>query len=105
MTVTGDLEKAQQTCQMWAHTYPRDTGPDAFLAGIVYPPSPKYEGVVEEGKRTVELNPDSAIAYNILALGYAYLNRPDEAKSTSSEPMSASWKSPTTWLSATTSPS
>ena len=44
MTVTGDLEKAQQTCQMWAHTYPRDTGPHSFLAGIITHPSQNTKG-------------------------------------------------------------
>ena len=35
--VTGNLEKAEQTCVAWAQAYPRDVNPPSFLAGIIYP--------------------------------------------------------------------
>ncbi len=36
--VTGNLEKAQQTCEAWAQTYPREKlGPHGFLGAIIYP--------------------------------------------------------------------
>ena len=33
LQVTGNLEKAQQTCELWAQTYPRDANPHGFLSG------------------------------------------------------------------------
>ena len=43
MQVTGNLEKAQQTCELWARTYPRDIQPHALLGAFVYPTFGKYE--------------------------------------------------------------
>ena len=40
----------------------------------------KYERVVEEGQKTIDLNPEFAIGYNTLAYGYAQLDRPLESE-------------------------
>jgi DNA-binding winged helix-turn-helix (wHTH) protein len=82
MQVTGNLDKAQQTCELWVQAYPRAMIPHAFLSGIIYPVSGKYEKAVEESKRAIELDPDFAIGYNILVLNYAYLARFSEAENT-----------------------
>jgi tetratricopeptide (TPR) repeat protein len=82
LRVTGNLEMAQQTCDVWAHTYPRAWEPHGFLTGIIYPVLGKYVNAVEEGKKTIELNPEFAIVYNTLALNYEALNRLVEAEST-----------------------
>jgi tetratricopeptide (TPR) repeat protein len=37
LQVTGNLEKAQQTCELWAQTYPRGLNPHGFLGGGIYP--------------------------------------------------------------------
>ena len=34
--VTGDLEKAEQTCELWTQAYPRSVSPHGFLGGIIY---------------------------------------------------------------------
>src|SRR6202022_5043105 len=36
LQVTGDLEKAQETCETWAQTYPRDVVPHGLLGALVY---------------------------------------------------------------------
>jgi serine/threonine protein kinase/tetratricopeptide (TPR) repeat protein len=82
LNVTGNMEKAQQTCELWAQTYPRDWKAHGFLTGIIYPSLGKYERSVEEGKKTIELNPDFAIAYGTLSLSYQALNRLEEAENT-----------------------
>ena len=41
--VTGNAEKAQQTCESWARTYPRDSEPLGFLAGMIYPTLGEFE--------------------------------------------------------------
>ena len=82
MLVTGNLEKAQQTCELWAQTYPREKDPHGLLSGIVYPVLGKFEKAVEEGKKLVELDPDFPIGYNVLALSYVGLDRLEEAGNT-----------------------
>lgn len=82
MDVTGDLVKAQQTCELWAQTYPRAIPPHGFLAGAVYVPLGQYDKAVEEGKKQIELGPDVAFAYRNAAAGYLGLDRLDDAAST-----------------------
>jgi len=79
--VTGNLERAQQTCELWALTYPRDARPPGLLQ-IIYDISGKYERAVEEGKKTIELDPDFAISYADLAFSYQNLDRLPEAENT-----------------------
>ncbi len=68
LNVTGNLEKAQRTCELWAQTYPRDFGPHGALGGMIYPVFGKFNEAVEESKKWIELEPDFAIAYNSLAI-------------------------------------
>src|SRR5208337_2543322 len=82
MQVTGNLEVAQQTCELWAQTYPRDVIPHTFLPGIIYPVLGKYEKAVEEGQKAIKLDPDFAIGYNVLAPSYLYLDRLGEVQNT-----------------------
>jgi tRNA A-37 threonylcarbamoyl transferase component Bud32/tetratricopeptide (TPR) repeat protein len=79
---TGNLEKAQQTCEAWAQTYPRDVVPLGFLSGIIYPASGKYEKAVEEAQQAVRVDPDFADGYLILAGNDANLGRLGEAANT-----------------------
>lgn len=82
LLVTGNLEKAQQTCEAWAHTYPRAMEPHGFLSGFIFPVFGSYDKAVEEGRKAIELNPDFAIGYNILALDNMALDRLGVAQST-----------------------
>ena len=78
--VTGNLERAQQTCELWAQTYPRENAPHDFLAAMILPVFGKFEQSVEEAKRAIEIDPDFAISYLILASGYQELDRLPEAE-------------------------
>ncbi len=78
--VTGNLKKAQETCEAWAQAYPRDTAPHEYLSGFIYPALGKYEKGIEEAQKATELSPDTAIAYSMLAYNYVSLDRPQEAK-------------------------
>lgn len=78
--VTGNLEQARQTCELWSRTYPRDAAPHDVLPGMIYPVFGKYEMAVEEARKAIELDPDFAISYNILALNYQALGRLEEAE-------------------------
>jgi DNA-binding winged helix-turn-helix (wHTH) protein/tetratricopeptide (TPR) repeat protein len=80
--VTGNLEKAQQTCDLWAQAYPRAVEPHGFLSGIISLTRGKYEKSVEEAKLAIGLDPDFAVVYSNLAVSYVALDRPEEAENT-----------------------
>ncbi len=61
--VTGNLEKAEQTCGLWAQTYPRESLPHGFLSGFIYPASGRYEKSIDESQRVIEIDPDAVFAY------------------------------------------
>ncbi len=79
LQVTGNLEKAQQTFELWAQTYPRDTGPPGLLSGVIYPTFGKYEKAIEEAKLAIELDPTFPFAYANLGYNDAFLDRLEEA--------------------------
>jgi DNA-binding winged helix-turn-helix (wHTH) protein/predicted Zn-dependent protease len=78
--VTGNVEKAQQTCELWERTYPREITPHALLAGLIYQVSGQYARSVEESQKALELDPDFAIAYDILAYSNESLGQVEEAE-------------------------
>jgi tetratricopeptide (TPR) repeat protein len=78
--VTGNLEKAQQTCESWAQTYPRDAKASTFLGGMIYPVFGKYEKAVEGSKKAIAIDPDFAIGYYQLSFNSAYLDRLGESE-------------------------
>jgi len=80
--VTGNLENAEQTCLVWAQTYPREMPAHGLLSGVIYLGLGRYEDGVAQGKRAIELNPDVAAVYGGLGSDYLYLNRLNEAEST-----------------------
>lgn len=80
--VRGDLEKAAQTCRLWAETYPRDVRPHAFLAGSVSTELGRFEQASEEGARAIELDPTHSFAYSNLASADVFRGRLDEAEAT-----------------------
>ena len=80
LQVTGNLEKAQQTCGLWIQAYPRAWIPHALLSGGVYPDLGKYEKSVEEASMAIGMDPDFSIGYGILASSYEALERTGEAE-------------------------
>ena len=81
LQATGNVENARQTCELWAQAYPREVVPHAFLAGIIYFVSAKYEQAIEESGKLIELDPDFSIGYADRAFGYINLGRLSEAES------------------------
>jgi DNA-binding winged helix-turn-helix (wHTH) protein/tetratricopeptide (TPR) repeat protein len=82
LQVTGDLEKAQQTCDLWIQAYPRSWLPHGLLSGAIYPELGKYEKSVEEARIAIGIDPDFSIGYSILADGYVAQGQVDEADKT-----------------------
>ena len=79
LLVTGELEKAIQTYETWAQTYPRNNEPFGNL-GVDYTYLGQYDSAVNSSLEDLRLYPGSAAAYTNLVGLYTALNRPAEAK-------------------------
>jgi len=80
MWVTGNLDKAQQTYELWVQSYPRALAPHGFLSGTSSVARGNYEKSVDEAKIAIGLDPDVAMIYSNVALSYVALERIDEAE-------------------------
>ncbi|MGA7415036.1 MAG: protein kinase [Bryobacteraceae bacterium] len=81
LQVTGNLEKAQQTCEAWAQTYPRELMAPRFL-GLIYFVSGQYEKSIEETRKSIELEPDFGPGYDFIADNLQRLGHLEEAENT-----------------------
>ncbi len=79
LLVTGELEKAIQTYETWAQTYPRNNEPYGNL-GVDYTYLGQYESAVNASLEDLRLFPGSAAAFTNLVGLYTALNRPQDAK-------------------------
>ena len=79
LLVTGELDKAIETYEMWAKTYPRNGEPYGNL-GVDYSYLGQYEKGVAASLEDLRLNPGSAAAFTNLVGLYAALDRLDDAK-------------------------
>jgi eukaryotic-like serine/threonine-protein kinase len=79
--VTGELDRANETYELWARAYPRDPLPHLGL-GLNYEYVGRYEKAISENSQAIRLNSDVAILYSNLMEVYTPLNRLEEAKAT-----------------------
>jgi len=82
--VSGDLEKARQTTELWAQTYPRDETPPTNLAAL-YDNLGQYDKALSESREALRLAPESDLSYSNLVSAYLSLNRLEEAQATAEE--------------------
>ena len=80
--VSGNLEKAQETLELWAQTYPREITPHGLMSGFVCESPGKYEKAAEEAEKAIAIDPDFPPPYINLAFNYVYLDRLQDAEST-----------------------
>jgi eukaryotic-like serine/threonine-protein kinase len=78
--VTGNLDKARQTCELWTQTYPRDPSAHALLAGLLSQGSGQYQESIDEANKALSLDPDFTPGYVNLAYSYFWLDRPGDAQ-------------------------
>jgi serine/threonine protein kinase/tetratricopeptide (TPR) repeat protein len=78
LLVTGELEKAAQTYELWAQTYSRNSEPFGNLA-VGYTYLGQYARAISASLEDLRLNPGSAAAYTNLVGLYPAVNRPDLA--------------------------
>ena len=78
--VTGNQERALQTCEEWERAYPRDPLAPSMLSGFVYPVMGEYEKAAAAGEKVIELSPDDATGYTNLGFNLLALNRLADAE-------------------------
>jgi len=93
LLVTGELEKADQTYQMWVQDYPRDAEPHGNLA-VNYSFLGQYDKAVAETLEGLRLAPDAAEGYANLVQFYTVLNRLPDAKAAYDNALSRKLDSP-----------
>ncbi len=81
--VTGNLEAARKTYELWAQTYPRDDVPPSNL-GFICSALGDYDKSLAAKQETLKLSPDG-LSYSNLVDGYLHVNRLDEARATAQE--------------------
>src|SRR6185436_8831417 len=81
--VTGNLEKAFQTLELWEQTYPRRAAPPdplELLGGLSTKGTGRWEIAVEAARKTVAAYPNVFIGYGNLALSSFFVDRFGEAE-------------------------
>src|SRR6516225_7032567 len=68
--VTGNLERARQTCMSWAQSYPRDPVAPGLASGLILQGLGDFDISIEEARKAVALDPDMSPAYTNLAYSY-----------------------------------
>ncbi len=82
--VTGNLEAARKTYELWAQTYPRDDVPPVSL-GFIYFLLGDYDKALAATQEMTKIDPGSGLSYSNLVSVYVQLNRLDEARATAQE--------------------
>jgi eukaryotic-like serine/threonine-protein kinase len=82
--VTGNLEKAYQTLELWLQTYPHGGDPDALglLSGLAAQGTGRFEKGIEVSRAKLATDTNFIFGYHNLALNYFFLDRFPEAEST-----------------------
>jgi tetratricopeptide (TPR) repeat protein len=83
--VTGNLEKAYQTLELWTQTYPRRGGninPQDLLGGISTNGTGRFETAIAAAHEAIAVDPNFAMAYGGLASAYFRTDHFPEAEST-----------------------
>ena len=81
--VTGNLEAARKTYELWAQTYPRDNIPPNNL-GVIYASLGDYDEALARAQESMKLDPDG-MGYANLVGSYLRVNRLDQARATAQE--------------------
>jgi tetratricopeptide (TPR) repeat protein len=83
--VTGNLDKAYRTLELWVQTYPRrgeNPNPHNLLAGIVSIGTGRFKKAIEAAQEGIAANPDLIFGYSNLAASYFLTDRFSDAERT-----------------------
>ena len=76
--VTGNLDKAFATAELWGQSYPRDARSFTFASGWVSQGTGRYERSVPLARKAIEIDPGNGFAYTDLAWSDFWLGRFDD---------------------------
>jgi eukaryotic-like serine/threonine-protein kinase len=76
--VTGEWERENQICELWAQSYPRDDGAPGIL-GDLYMLGGQWERALPPTQESLRLEPNDGIEYANLAEIFLALNQPAKA--------------------------
>jgi len=79
--VTGNMEAARKTYELWEQLYPRDQIAVGNL-GVVYGFLGEYDKALAAIQEAWKLNPGNALQFSNVVIAYLHLDRLDEAKAT-----------------------
>jgi tetratricopeptide (TPR) repeat protein len=82
--VTGNLEAARKTYELWEQTYPHDEVPPTNL-GVMYDTLGDHDKALAAAQEAFKLSPRDGASYAILVGSYLNVNRLDEARATAQE--------------------
>ncbi len=78
--LTGDLELARQTLEAWVQRYPEAVEAHGLLSAFTSQALGHYAEAVEEGQKSIQLDPNFAIGYVNTAWAYVYQDHLAEAE-------------------------
>ena len=87
--VTGDMEKARQSYDLWAQIYPREQVPPNNL-GVVYQTLGQFDKSLAEFHAALRLGPSESIHFGNLVLANIHLNHLAEARAIADEALAKS---------------
>jgi eukaryotic-like serine/threonine-protein kinase len=93
LDVTGELEKALESQQLWHQEYPREVIAiinSAFIETLLG----RYEEAIKGFHEAIELDPDDVLSYGDLGESYLSLNRFDEASAAYRQSLSRKLEDP-----------
>jgi eukaryotic-like serine/threonine-protein kinase len=79
--VTGNLEDAYQTLELWHRTYPRDVLAQGLLAGLSTHGTGRFDKAIEASRTDLAADREVVFAYHNLASSYLFLDRFAEVES------------------------
>ena len=99
--VTGNLEKAYQTLELWLQTYPRGDAtqmPQGLLGGLSTHGTGRFERAIEASQKAIAADPDFAlrVCRSCVQLFLHWTASP-KRRARFNEPPSASWRIPISW--------
>ncbi len=78
-SVTGDLGKTREACELWTQSYPRDPSARSML-GTVYATLGQREKASAQFEEALRLISEAALNYGNLSVAYMALGQTEEAK-------------------------
>jgi len=78
--VTGNLERAAQTCELWTSTYPRDAEAHTLYSAFTTKGTGNYLKSIEEAKEAIKVDPDFPPGYWNLAYSDMFVDHLEDAK-------------------------